>query len=314
MKIITPPALGPGARIHVVAPSGPVPRERFEPGLARLQALLPGNYTMAPNLWERDGFLAGDDASRLRALQEALADPSIDAIVCARGGYGATRLLPVLDPKRLRAAPKVLVGFSDFTAVLAWALERAGVAGIHGPVVAQMSTLADDDADHLVYLLRGEDPPAIAAEEGAVLRGGRVQGRLVVANLEVLRSLIGTAAFPSLDGSILALEEIGERPYRIDRALTQLMTSGSLRGVRGVAVGQLIGCTEPPEGNPESPSAHAVMVERLGALGVPVVTGFPFGHDHQRNLALPFGALAELAADDGALYLLEPATAASGPH
>ena len=314
MKIITPPALGAGARIHVVAPSGPVPQERFEAGLARLQALVPGSYTLAPNLWARDGYLAGDDATRLRALQDALADPSIDAIVCARGGFGATRLLAGLDPKRLRAAPKVLVGFSDFSAVLAWALERAGVTSVHGPVVAQLATLGDDDADHLALLLRGEDPPAIAAEEGAVLRGGRVQGRLVASNLEVLRSLIGTAAFPSLDGCILALEEIGERPYRIDRALTQLMSSGSLRGVRGVAVGQLVGCAEPPEGNPESPSAHAVVLERLGALGVPVVTGFPFGHDFQRNLALPVGALAELVADDGALYFLGPATAASGPH
>lgn len=314
MKILRPPALGASARIHVVATSGPVPRDRVEAGLARLRTLLPGTYTFAPNLWERDGFLAGDDASRLRALQDALADPSIDAILCARGGYGATRILPTLDPKRLRAAPKLLLGFSDFSAVLAWALERAGVASVHGPVVAQLATLHDDDADHLIALLRGEDPPAIAAEEGAVLRGGRVAGRLVAANLEVLRALVGTAAFPSLDGAILALEETSERPYRIDRALTQLLTSGSLRGVRGVAVGQLTACEEPADGNPDAPSAHAVFLERLGALGVPVVTGFPFGHDPQRNLALPVGALAELVADDGALYFLEPAAAARGPN
>lgn len=304
---LRPPALGPGARIHVCAPSGPVPADRFAEGLQRLQAALPGEYLLADNLWARDGYFAGDDRARLRALTAALADPTIDAILGARGGYGLTRLLPLIDPAPLRAAPKALIGFSDHTALLAWALTRAGVAAIHGPVVTQCATLADEDLGRLAELLRGDDIPALVADEGAVICGGRVQGRLVAGNLEVLRTLIGTGLLPDLAGCVLALEEIGERPYRIDRALTQLMTSGALRGVRGVAVGQLVGCAEPETGNPESPPAEAVIAERLGALGVPVVTGFGFGHDFVRNAALPVGAMVELCADDGALYFLEPA-------
>ncbi|MEZ4447836.1 MAG: LD-carboxypeptidase [Nannocystaceae bacterium] len=305
--LVRAPALRPGARIHVCAPCGPLLDDRFDAGLARLQAYLPGEYLFADNLRARAGYFAGDDAARLRALAAALADPTIDAILGARGGYGLTRLLPLLDPGPLRAAPKALVGFSDLTALLAWAHGRAGVASIHGPVITQCSTLEDDDLARLAELLRGDDPPALVAEEGAVLCGGRVEGRLFAANLEVLRSLVGTGFMPDLAGSILALEEIGERPYRIDRALTHLLSSGALRGVRGVVVGQLVGCDEPEWGNPESPSAEAVIGERLGVLGVPVVTGFEFGHDAARNQALPVGARVELCADDAALYFLEPA-------
>ncbi|MCB9568388.1 MAG: LD-carboxypeptidase [Myxococcales bacterium] len=314
MTVLRPPALRRGARIHISAPSGPVPRDRFDAGLARLQAALPADYELADNLWAQDGYFAGDDRRRLAALQAALADPSIDAIIAARGGYGLTRILGGLDPRRLRDAPKLLVGFSDHTALLAWALQRAGIASIHGPVITQLGSLEDDDLDRLLELLRGEDPAALVAEEGAVLRGGRVQGRLIAGNLEVLRALIGTPHFPDLSGAILAIEEIGERPYRIDRALTQLMSSGALRGVRGIAVGQLIGCEEPPEGNPQSPSAHSVIVERLAVLGVPVVTGFPFGHDFKFNAALPVGVMAELLADDAALYFLEPVAEANATH
>ncbi|MCA9662523.1 MAG: LD-carboxypeptidase [Myxococcales bacterium] len=314
-EVLRPPALRRGAKIHIAAPSGPVPRDRFEPGLRRLKACLPdAEIDLADNLWAEDGYLAGDDRTRLRALQAALADPSIDAIIAARGGYGLTRLLGLLDPGALRRAPKILVGFSDITALLCWSLARAGVASIHGPVITQLGGLDDDDLDRLLELLRGDDPGALVAEEGAVLHGGRVEGRLVAGNLEVLRSLLGTSAFPDLRGSILALEEIGERPYRIDRALTQLLSAGALRGVRGIAFGQLIGCTEPETGAPNSPSAHAVVLERLRILGIPVVTGFTFGHDFQRNAALPVGTMVELLADDAALYFLEPATEARATH
>jgi muramoyltetrapeptide carboxypeptidase len=138
-----------------------------------------------------------------------------------------------------------------------------------------------------------------------VLHGGTVEGPLIAANLEVLRSLVGTRWFPSLAGTILALEEIAERPYRIDRALTHLLQSGALRGVRGVIIGQLTGCEEPADGN-LGPPAGAVVLERLATLGVPVVTGFPFGHDAQRNAALPFGTMARLDADQCTLEFLEP--------
>src|SRR5690606_23954276 len=134
---------------------------------------------------------------------------------------------------------------------------------------------------------------------------GTVEGPLIAANLEVLHALVGTRFMPSLAGAVLAIEEVNERPYRIDRTLTHLLSAGALRGIRGVAVGQLIACEEPETGR-YGPSAHDVVVERLATLGVPVVTGFPFGHDAEHNAALPFGTRVRLAADDCSMLFLEP--------
>lgn len=300
-----PRPLRPGARIVVVAPSGPVPEAKLTAGLDVLRALEVGEISLAANVLSRAGYFAGPDADRLAALQAALDDPAVDAIVCARGGYGLTRLLPRLDPRGLVAAPKLLVGFSDVTALLCWAL-CAGVAGVHGPVVSQLGELAAEDVARLATLVRGEVPAALHGT--SALGRGRAAGPLVPANLEVLRSLVGTPWLPRLDGCIVALEEIGERPYRIDRALTQLLVSGALGGVRGFAIGQLCACEEPKTGNPDSPTAEQVMCERLGELGVPVVLGLPFGHDPKRHAALPCGTRVELDADAATLAMREPVT------
>lgn len=304
MKAATrrPPASGSAGRVVVVAPSGPVPELRLAEGLAVLRALGLGEISLAPNLGVRTGYFAGDDLLRRTTLQAALDDPAVTAIICARGGYGLTRLLPDLDPAGFVARPKLLVGFSDATALLCWAL-GAGVTCVHGPVVTQLAGLPHEDALRLAGLLRGEVPAALVGTE--VAGSGRAVGPLVAANLEVLRSLVGTPWLPRLAGTIVALEEIGERPYRIDRALTQLLTSGALAGVRGFAIGQLHACEEPQAGNPDSPCAQAVVRERLAALGVPVVFGLPFGHLLTRNAALPCGTQVELDADRATLTLLE---------
>lgn len=294
--------------MHVVAPSGPVDPPRLDKGLRAMQRVLPSDtpIELAQNLFEADGYFAGPDEARAASLHTAFADPDASVVFCARGGYGVTRLLGRLDPARLRRNPKCIVGFSDITALLCWAWVSASVASIHGPVLNQLGELHPGDVDHLFDLMRGEVPPPIIASEGSALHGGTVEGRLVAGNLEVLRSLVGTRFFPPLRGNILAIEEVNEAPYRIDRALTQLISSGVLRGVRGVMVGQLALCTRAKPG--VGPSAEEVVLERLGTLGVPVVTGFDFGHDSARNIALPFGTRVRLRADDCALELLEPVT------
>lgn len=266
------------------------------------------DLVLAANIHEQDGYFAGPDRQRSATLHAAFADADARAILCARGGYGATRLLGALDPTRLVEHPKLLVGFSDITALLCWAWTRAGLRSIHGPVITQLATLAPDDQQRLFDLLRGEIPSPLQAAEGTVLHGGTVEGPLIAGNLEVLRALVGTRAMPSLHGAILAIEDVGERPYRLDRTLTHLLSSGALRGVRGVVVGQLVGCDE-PEGGQYGPGAHEVVVERLATLGVPVVTGFEFGHRSDHNAALPFGAPVRLLADDCTLMFLEPVTA-----
>ncbi|MEM9456115.1 MAG: LD-carboxypeptidase [Myxococcota bacterium] len=304
-----PAALGPGDRVHVVAPSGPVAAERFDRGLRILRRHLDADLVLADNIHEQQGYFAGSDGLRLRCLHEALGDPQARVVIAARGGYGATRLLGALDPSRLREHPKLLVGFSDITALLCWAWVRAQVPSVHGPVVTQLSTTHPEDVERLVDLLRGQIPPPLESSEGTVVHGGTVEGPLIAGNLEVLRALVGTRFMPSLSGAILALEEVGERPYRIDRCLTHLLSSGALRGIRGVIVGQLTACEE-PEGGQYGPTAHEVVVERLTALGVPVVTGFPFGHASERHAALPFGAPVRLVADDCTLLFLEPVATA----
>jgi muramoyltetrapeptide carboxypeptidase len=307
---LRPRPLRPGARVHVVAPSGPVPADRLGTGLAVLRDLVPGEISLAPNLTMRAGYFAGDDRARLAALQVALADPTIDAVVCARGGYGLTRLLPLLDPARLAAAPKLLLGFSDITGLLAWALAQVGLASVHGPVVAQLATICADDRERLALLLRGEDPgspvrrdrcdPPRRRRRGPAVRR-QPRGPALAASAR--------ARSPTCPAASSRSRRSASAPTASTASLTQLLTSGALRGVRGVAVGQLVACDEPETGNPDSPTAEEVVLERLGVLGVPVVTGFPFGHSSDRNAALPVGSVVRLDAEHAALTMLEPLTA-----
>jgi muramoyltetrapeptide carboxypeptidase len=290
----------------VIASSGPVDPERLRRGLAHVRRRF-GEPTQAANLEQRRGYFAGDDDERLAAFDAALRDEDALVLWAARGGYGATRLLARLDPALLRARPKLLVGFSDVTALLCWAWTHARVPSIHGPVVAQLAELPESDRERVFDLIAGGIPdPLVADEHGSVLHGGRVEGPLIASNLELLRSLIGTPAMPDLRGAILAIEEVGERPYRLDRALTQLLTSGALRGVVGVAVGDLHACVEPDNGGSHGWSAHEVIEERLARLGIPVITGLPFGHAPGRNAALGFGVRHRLDAEQGSLEQLEP--------
>lgn len=266
-----------------------------------------GAPTLAANLGERSGYFAGDDERRLAALHAAMRDDEAELIWAARGGYGLTRLLDRLDPGPLRERAKLIVGFSDVTALACWAYVACGRRSLHGPVVAQLAELPPDDVERVFGMIEGEVPePLVAEHDALVLHGGRVEGPMIVGNLEVLRALIGTPFMPSLQGAILAIEEVGERPYRIDRALTQLLSSGSLRGVRGVAVGQLHACVEPEGGGSQGWTAREVIEDRLGRLGVPLVIGLPFGHEPTRNAALGFGVLARLDASLGSLEQLEP--------
>ncbi len=274
-----------------------------------LRRHLDADVVLAENIHEQHGYFAGADGLRLQSLHTAFADPQARLIMAARGGYGATRLLGALDHTRLCEHPKLLVGFSDITALLCWAWVRGELPSVHGPVVTQLSTASPDDIQRLADLVSGQIPAPLEAAEGTVLHGGTVEGTLIAGNLEVLRALVGTRYMPSLHGAVLAIEDVGERPYRIDRALTHLLSAGALRGIRGVAVGQLHGCEE-PTGGQYGPGPHEVVVERLSTLGVPVVTGFPFGHDGKRNAALPFGTRVRLAADDCTMLFLEPVTQA----
>jgi muramoyltetrapeptide carboxypeptidase len=280
-----------------------VPRDAFFRGLRVLE----GRYHVLHDeeLFSRDGYLAGSDTRRAAELNRYLRDPQVKAIVCARGGYGLLRILPLLDSDALRSRPLPIVGFSDVTALLAWAHVTAGVRSIHGPVVTQLGELPASDPQALVRLLEEPAPTGPWYRELKAVVPGRARGPLLGGNLEVLSRLVGTRYLPRLQGAILVLEEVGERPYRIDRTLTQLLLAGVLDGVAGVIVGRLEKCDE-PDGT--APTALEVVRERLAPLGVPFCVGAPVGHG-ERNKPFPFGAPALLDATAGTLELAEGAVA-----
>jgi muramoyltetrapeptide carboxypeptidase len=302
-NLIHPPRLQPGDAVRVVAPSGPVFADAFAAGVAVLSARYRPRYDPA-TLFAVDGFLAGADDQRLASLVEAIRDPDARAVFMGRGGHGLLRIASRLDPDLLRRHPKPMVGFSDGTVLLALAA-RAGVAAIHGPVVTQLGRLADADRTTLFSLLESSEPgPLLSGLE--TLCAGSACGPLLGGNLEVFSHLLGTPLLPDLDGAILFLEEVGERPYRIDRLLTHLELAGVFAAVAGVVVGDLVACEEPPESRVRSPSAVEVVRERLGRLDIPVVLGARVGHG-QRNLSLPYGVCASLDAQGGTLVALEAA-------
>jgi muramoyltetrapeptide carboxypeptidase len=301
--LIRPPRLRPGDVVRVVATSGPVFREAFAAG----EALLARRYRLrydAETLFAAEGFLAGSDAARSTALVEAVRDPDAKAVFLGRGGYGLLRIVAGLDPGLLRDCPKPVIGFSDGTVLLAFAAQT-GVASIHGPVVTQLGRLPAQDHTALFSLLESPEP-RVLLEGLSTLRPGRAEGPLLGGNLEVFSRLLGTRHLPDLDGAILFVEEVGERPYRVDRLLTQFQLAGVWDRVAAVVVGDLVGCEEPADSRVVSPSAAAVVGERLAGLRVPVALGAPIGHG-SRNLALPYGVRVRLDAAAGTLLALEGA-------
>lgn len=294
--MILPPALRPGDVVRVIAPSSPFDPEPFERGLTILSTRLGLRPRMRADVAARWRYLAGDDARRAEEWREAVADPEARAILCARGGYGAMRLLPAIDPAPLLARPKLLLGFSDVTALHA-VLNRAGLATVHGPGVTQLARLPDEALRHLEAVLRRSAPPAGAGRPaaGAGLEGsasihpGRASGPLLGGSLTLLSHLAGTPYAPRLEGAILLLEDVGEKPYRLDRYLTHLSLAGALRGVAGIALGQLTACDD------ENARGAEVVREAVLALGVPAIEGIPAGHE-DGNFALPLGARATLVA------------------
>jgi muramoyltetrapeptide carboxypeptidase len=268
---------------------------------------------------QRWGYLAGTDASRRQQLLDAWKDPKCHGILCARGGYGSARILEdwtwtVEDdkgrgrqgegekyfhnssslPLAPSPTPKWLIGFSDIT-VLLWSLSRVGVSGVHAPVLTTLASEPDWSIQRLFDWVEGRP---IAPLEGTGWGGGVVSGILLPANLTIATHLLGTPIQPNLDGVILALEDVTEAPYRIDRLLTQWRLSGLLSKVRGIALGRFSRC-EPPQNIP-SLTIEEVLRDRLGDLGIPIVSDLPFGHDGP-NAALPVGVLATLDADRGVL-------------
>jgi muramoyltetrapeptide carboxypeptidase len=287
--LLLPPPLVPGDLVAVVAPASSFPREELLRGLAWLRTRY--RLRISPGIFAREGFLAGSDARRGTELLAALRDDDVKAVVAARGGYGVMRLLEVVSPSELARAPKWLVGFSDITALhaSAWA---AGVASVHGPNVTGLGR-------HTSPLVRSawlqcvEEPTAPRAWTGlSVLRGGEARGVVVGGNLSLLHAMAAAGRLLVPRGAVLALEDINEAPYRIDRMLTSLRLGGHLARASAIVLGAFTRCATAADG----PSVDEVLAERTLDLGLPVLAGAPFGHE-AHNEAFVLGRVARIAGD-----------------
>ena len=248
----------------------------------------------------REGYLAGDDAHRARELTTLWQDPEVDAIVCARGGYGSARLISRLDARLVRNARKPLVGYSDATALLLWQRRCAGLAGFHGPMLERGDDVDPDVHESLVRQLLGRvELPQVLS--GAGIHPGEAEGRLIGGNLALVVASLGTPWEIRPRGGILLLEEVGERPYRIDRMLDQLIAAGVLEGVVGLGLGELTACEDPRY---PDPAALDVVARAIEPLGIPLVAGLPFGHV-RRNHAWALGSRATIDGRRGEVRVLE---------
>jgi muramoyltetrapeptide carboxypeptidase len=307
---IKPPKLSPGDTVGIALPA----RMAFEASridLARRQLEAAGfAVRLGENAYARHGYFAGTDDERAADLNALFADPEVRGIFCFTGGWGSPRILPLLDYEAIRAHPKVLLGFSDITALINAVHRETGLVTFHGPVAD--TELRPWTLEQLRRVVMSDQPIGVLGNppprDGQLVprdyrivtvRGGRARGRLVGGNLTLVAAMIGTPWEPDTEGAILLLEDVREDLYRVDRMLTQLSQAGKLTALAGVAFGYCTHC-EPGEG--ASFSFEEILHHWLAPLGVPVMAGLAFGHLPEK-LTLPIGLEAVLDADAGTLHL-----------
>ena len=295
---ILPPSLKKNARVALVSPAGPVAGEEDLARAVENTRSLGWEPVVGKHAAKKHGYLAGEDSHRSEDLNEALRDNSIDGVWCVRGGYGAMRLLPHLDYASLTRRPRVLLGYSDVTALHSAIGTRCGLVTYHGPTARE--NLSGFSRDSLVRAVVERRDPLGEASAARTIRGGRARGRLVGGNLALLSALAGTPFAPDYRGALLVLEDVGEPAYRIDRMLTQLSHSGALEQIAGIVAGHF---TESTPGHELSARSLDVIIrEAADIAGVPAIAGAPIGHIGEQ-WTLPLGAMAELDADARSLHV-----------
>lgn len=289
--------------IGVVAPASAFPREAFDQGVALL-ASRGFEVRYLPDIFERLHYYAGSVERRVQELELMLADENVKALFSTRGGYGSLPVLAGLHWQNMVARPRILLGCSDLTPMLNWVAHTLSIVSFHGPMVAGFHKTRPESLDRLFQMLGEPDviPAPMVAPEPVTLRPGVVTAPLCGGNVCTLASALGTPWAIEARGKILCLEEIGERPYRLDRLLTQLSFAGKLEGIAGLAIGGLTDCEE-PGGRGRNPVD--VVWQVAEGLGVPVLAGLPFGHG-AFNHPLPLGAVATLDAAAGTLSFESP--------
>jgi muramoyltetrapeptide carboxypeptidase len=309
-RLKRPRALRPGDRLAVVAPASPCEQQAVLRGALELESQ-GFEVTVDERVFAvAGGYLAGEASLRAAHLQEAFADPSIAGIVCVRGGYGSAQILPLLDAAAIAASPKVFVGYSDITAVHTWLLQRCGLVSFHGPMLeGRFADRARYDRESFVRAVSVSEPMgALVPSSLEIWREGEASGVLVGGTITQLAASLGTPdAFDPPPGCVLFFDEVNERPYRLDRLLTQLLHAGIIDRAAAIVFNELPGCDEP---GGLVRGADAVRRVLAGFAG-PMLAGFPSGHTPGATMTLPFGVRATvLARGRAALVIEEPAVEA----
>lgn len=297
-----PPALRRGDKIGLIAPASPLSESEIAQGVEHVRSLglepVVGSFAAA-----RDGYLAGSDEERAADFNRMARDPQIRGIFALRGGYGTMRILDRLDFQAIAADPKVVMGFSDLTAVLNAVARRSGVVAFHGPLAARESVWDETTRAYVERVCMSTDPIGVLrAPDAAVLHAGRARGRLSGGNLSLVSSLVGTPWAPAFRETLLVLEEVDEEPYRIDRMLTQLRLAGAVDAASGILFGHCTHCE--PKG--ASMTASQVIEDRLSGVAGPVLSEIPVGHIAEQWV-LPIGLEGVLDAASRSLEIPEAA-------
>ncbi len=298
-KPLIPAGLTPGDTIGIVAPASPFDMEKFYSGINALESM--GFRTFIPDdLFKKNGYLAGTDDHRANLMNGLFADRTIKGIVCARGGFGSIRILPLLDFETIRKNPKIFVGFSDISALLSVIYTKCGLVTFHGPMVTTLGDADKKTKESIFSTFSSNMKLEITLKSGVTIKSGSASGPVSGGNLTTLCHLIGTPFEPSFKGHILLLEDRGEASYRIDRMLTQMKIAGCFDGLVGLALGTFEDCGTKND-------IFSIVDNIFNGYTLPILAGFDVGHG-KSNITIPIGVQATLDADRHILSYHEPAT------
>ena len=296
---IRPPRLKPGDTIGIVAPAGPFDPKIFSQGLSTVESL--GFRTrVSDEIFEKTGYLAGTDALRAQLINRLFKDPEVQGIICARGGFGSLRILPLVDFDVIRKNPKVFIGFSDITALLTAITSHSGLVTFHGPMVTTLATAPEFTCNILTTAIASDAPLEITPADGIVLQAGQAKGPVIGGNLNTLCHLLGTPYQAGFKSHILFFEDRGEARYRIDRMVAQMKLAGCFEGIDGLVLGSFEDC-----GNLDG--IYQIFQEHFRDIHIPILAGFDIGHGKQ-NMTIPCGMDATLDTDKQLLSFSQPAT------
>ncbi|MGD9179992.1 MAG: LD-carboxypeptidase [Desulfobacterales bacterium] len=294
-----PPRLKPGGTVGIVAPASPFDQDIFNQGLNVLTSM--GFRTAVPDeIFENNRYLAGSDAHRAKLVMQVFQDPTVDAIVCAKGGFGCLRVLPLLDFDVMRTNPKVFIGHSDITALLAAITAKTGLVTFHGPVVTTLAEAPELTRQSMLTAISSDTHLKVIPGKGITIKAGRAQGPIIGGNLTTLCHLLGTPYEPRFENHILLLEDRGEAHYRIDRMLFQMKLAGCFEGIAALVLGSFEECGAPD-------GIYQIFQEGFQDIPIPILAGFDVGHGKQ-NLTIPFGVYATLDTDKQVLSFDQSAT------